>query len=100
MAGLLKLPRAHLEPLQALRYGSEGEKYDAHTDYFDLELYKSQPRMVSMLDGDGSRNRLATLLWYMNDVARGGETFFPRSGGLPHPPDVLCEGHAGQQGMR
>ena len=44
--------------------------------------------------------RQATLLWYMSEVGGGGETFFPRSGGLRHPPDVLCEGGAGWQGMR
>ena len=36
----------------------------------------------------------------MSEVGGGGETFFPRSGGLRHPPDVLCEGGAGWQGMR
>ena len=37
---------------------------------------------------------------YMNEVEDGGETFFPRSGGLSGPLDFLCEGDAGMQGMK
>jgi prolyl 4-hydroxylase len=99
VAAALKIPREHAEPLQVIKYEGGG-KYDAHTDYFNPELYKAQPHMLRMMDGDGSRNRHATLLWYMSDVAEGGETFFPRSGGLAHPPDPRCEGAAGLQGMK
>eukprot|EP01048_Picozoa_sp_COSAG05_P003882 COSAG05_NODE_191_length_14617_cov_90.240736_5_plen_100_part_00 len=37
---------------------------------------------------------------YMTDVPHGGETFFPRSGALSHPPDPRCEDEAGMQGMK
>ena len=40
----------------------------------------------------GYKNRLITVFWYMSDVAKGGETVFPRSGGLPQPRDFKdCE---------
>lgn len=104
-SAVLKLPWKHGEPLQVVRYDAQngstpGGKYDAHSDYFDPELYKTQPHMIEMIDGDGSRNRHATLLWYMTDVHHGGETFFPRSGALGHPPDPRCEDEAGLQGMK
>ena len=38
------------EPLQVLRY-LPGQKYDAHHDYFDPELYKGQPDMQRMVEG-------------------------------------------------
>ena len=37
--------------------------------------------MLATVDFDGSRNRHATLLWYMNVPKAGGETCFPRAGG-------------------
>ena len=45
-----------------------------------------------MIDGKmvGERNRLATLLWYMQVPEQGGETHFPRAGGLPSPQNFLC----------
>lgn len=100
VAAALRLPLSHLEPLQALKY-EVGGKYDAHWDYFDPALYKDQRVIMDMIDGDGSRNRIATVLLYLNDVHNaGGETFFPRAGGLMPPLDVLCEQAAGMQGMK
>ena len=86
---LLNVPESHGEPLQVLRY-EVGQKYDAHHDYFDPELYAGQPHMLEMVEG-GKRNRLATLLWYMQEPSGGGgETHFPRAGGLPVPHSFLC----------
>jgi hypothetical protein len=105
VASVLKLPIPYQEPLQALKYEAGG-KYDAHWDYFDPSLYREQGRIMEMIDQDGSRNRIATMLFYLNDInandanGGGGETFFPRSGGLLAPRDVLCEEHAGTQGMK
>lgn len=98
-ADVLNLPKSHLEPLEALLYGIS-DKLDAHWDYFDRRRYAKQPHMLALTGADGSRNRIATLLWYMNSVFRGGETFFPRAGGLTEPFDVACDGSAGQQGMK
>eukprot|EP01043_Picozoa_sp_COSAG02_P058979 COSAG02_NODE_7433_length_3015_cov_4.222565_2_plen_576_part_00 len=84
---LLRLPESHGEPLQVIRY-KEGEKYGNHHDYFDPELYKEQPGILEMI-ADGDRQRLATLLWYLSVPAAGGETHFPRAGGLSNPPVEL-----------
>ena len=130
-AGVLNLPKSHLEPLEALLYGIS-DRLDAHWDYFDRRRYAKQPHMLALTGADGSRNRIATLLWYplrsyiygifvcricmqmhlcvlyiyigrtryMNSVSGGGETFFPRAGGLVEPSDVACDGSAGRQGMK
>jgi hypothetical protein len=85
---IIRVPELQGEPLQVLRY-LPGQKYDAHHDYFDPELYKGQPEMLKMVEG-GERNRLATLLWYMAAPEEGGETHFPRAGGLSIPPNFKC----------
>jgi prolyl 4-hydroxylase len=99
VAEVIKVSKSHQEPLQVLNY-QKGQKYDTHHDFFDPSVYKNQPDMLAMVDQDGSRNRLATLLWYMSTPEAGGETAFPRAGGLARPPDFRCEGAAGQQGIK
>jgi hypothetical protein len=88
---------------QVLRY-LPGQKYDAHHDYFDPELYKGQPEMLKMVEG-GERNRLATLLWYMAAPEEGGETHFPRAGmpqSVQRRPSTLIVTHlqAASQSLR
>ena len=55
------------EPLQVLRY-LPGQKYDAHHDYFDPELYKGQPDMQRMVEGGETTNaaafRVVSLLFF------------------------------------
>ena len=68
-------------------------------DFFDPELYKGQPEMMRSIE-NGKKNRLATLLWYMNDVEEGGETHFPRAGGTSRPDNFLCVGGAEHKGLR
>jgi len=59
------LPVENGEGLQVLRYNN-GQKYDAHWDYF---FHK---------DGvSNGGNRFATVLMYLTDVEEGGETAFP-----------------------
>jgi len=82
-ASLTRIPKTHQEHTQVLRYG-HSEKYDAHLDYFDAELYKEDPAMQAMIDY-GRRNRLATVFWYLSDVEEGGHTIFPRFNGAPQP---------------
>jgi hypothetical protein len=53
------------EPIQVLRY-EIGQKYDAHFDYFS--------DTVNLRFGG---QRVATVLMYLTDVKRGGETVFP-----------------------
>ena len=53
------------ESMQVLRY-EIGQKYDAHFDYFHDE--------VALKRGG---HRVATVLMYLTDVKKGGETVFP-----------------------
>lgn len=55
------------ESLQVLRYET-GQKYDAHFDYF-------HDRNNLKLGGQ----RVATVLMYLTDVSKGGETVFPNA---------------------
>lgn len=61
------IPAEHGEGLQVLHY-EVGQKYEPHFDYF--------------LDEFNTKNggqRIATLLMYLSDVEKGGETVFPAS---------------------
>ena len=62
----------------------------------DPRLYASNPdhpeaaATLKKIDR-GHRNRLATLVWSLAEPAGGGgETHFPRSGGLPLPATYRC----------
>jgi prolyl 4-hydroxylase len=61
------LPTENGEAIQVLHY-ENGQKYDAHFDYF-------QDKYNQQLGG----HRVATVLMYLSNVARGGETVFPDS---------------------
>lgn len=80
-ASLVRMPRNHQEYAQVLRYGN-GEKYDAHHDYFEPTLYQNDKATLDYIDG-GRKNRMATVFWYLSDVEEGGETVFPRFGLAP-----------------
>lgn len=53
--------------MQILHYGVN-ESYEPHFDY-----YRDNSEVVS------GENRIATILLYLSDVTRGGETVFPNS---------------------
>lgn len=53
------------EDIQVLRY-EYGQKYDAHFDYFSDK--------VNIARGG---HRMATVLMYLSNVEKGGETVFP-----------------------
>lgn len=55
------------EDIQVLRY-EPGQKYEPHYDYFADK--------VNIARGG---HRVATVLMYLTDVAKGGETVFPRA---------------------
>jgi len=77
-SNLSRIPAKHNEYVQLLRYG-EGQFYFSHLDWTDLPLYngqKDQWRRVHY----GHADRLATLFWYLNEVAEGGHTVFPKHG--------------------
>nr|XP_027227836.1 prolyl 4-hydroxylase subunit alpha-2-like [Penaeus vannamei] len=60
------------EDLHVLNYGIGGH-YDAHVDFFDLQS--------KSIDKDPHQgDRLATMLFYLNDVEAGGSTVFPTLG--------------------
>ena len=84
-ASLTRIPRQNQEDVQVLRYGYT-EKYDAHHDFFNPELYQASPGTLQLIE-NGRRNRQATVFWYLSDVAKGGETVFPRFNGAPQPYD-------------
>ncbi|KAH7661871.1 Procollagen-proline dioxygenase protein [Dioscorea alata] len=59
------LPEENGEVLQILHYG-HGEKYDPHLDFF-----------LDKVDPKPSGHRVATVLMYLSNVRKGGETVFP-----------------------
>ncbi|KAF9618277.1 hypothetical protein IFM89_000912 [Coptis chinensis] len=61
------LPKENGEDIQVLRY-EPGQKYDPHYDYFADK--------VNIARGG---HRVATVLMYLTDVAKGGETVFPQA---------------------
>lgn len=82
---LTRIPITHAEYAQVLKYEYMG-RYAAHTDYFDPKDYQHD-KGTMMLTADGVHNRLLTVFMYMSDVEKGGETYFPAHGGMPHPTD-------------
>lgn len=82
--GALTLTRvSQQEYSQVLRY-NVGERYAAHHDFFDVNLYKSNQDIQSMTK-KGLFNRMATVFFYLTTVESGGHTNFPRAGGLSQP---------------
>ena len=73
----------HAEQIQVLRY-MPYEHYTAHHDFFDPGEYSGRDR-----EGGYAHNRLATIFFYLNEPAAGGETGFPRAGKLEQPRDFL-----------
>ncbi|XVF38601.1 hypothetical protein REPUB_Repub20aG0116400 [Reevesia pubescens] len=61
------LPKENGEDMQILRY-EHGQKYDPHYDYFADK--------VNIARGG---HRIATVLMYLTDVTKGGETVFPQA---------------------
>lgn len=61
------LPKENGESIQILHY-EHGQKYEPHYDYFHDKVNQE-------LGG----HRVATVLMYLSDVEKGGETIFPNS---------------------
>ncbi|XP_062214286.1 probable prolyl 4-hydroxylase 6 [Phragmites australis] len=75
------LPEENAESIQVLRY-EIGQKYDAHFDYFhDKNNVKR------------GGHRVATVLMYLTDVKKGGETVFPNAEGghLQHKDETWSD---------
>jgi len=73
IARLLSWPVEHGEGLQVLHY-QPGAEYKPHYDYFDPD----EPGTPTILKRGGQR--LATLVMYLSEPARGGGTTFPDAG--------------------
>lgn len=73
IARLVNWPVDHGEGMQVLHYGT-GAQYKPHYDYFD----PAQPGTASILRRGGQR--VATLVMYLSEPARGGGTTFPDAG--------------------
>lgn len=71
LAALCQWPIDHAEVLQILQY-QKGAEYRAHFDFFPPEDPTSS---LALKDGG---QRVATLIVYLNTVADGGETYFPK----------------------
>ncbi|HEV2112421.1 MAG TPA: 2OG-Fe(II) oxygenase [Gammaproteobacteria bacterium] len=65
IAAIAGLPAEHAEPVGVLRYGP-GQEYRPHFDFYDDAQHEAQ--------------RVSTVFVYLNDVAEGGGTEFPRLG--------------------
>jgi prolyl 4-hydroxylase len=78
LAELFAHPVENGEDLHILRYDIGGE-YRPHYDYFPEEQAGSRHHMSR------GGQRVATVILYLNDVARGGDTTFPDSGLAIHP---------------
>lgn len=73
LAALMQMPVEHGEDIQILRY-EVGQQYKPHQDFFDPNASSA-----SRLLRDGGQ-RVSTLVVYLNEVIRGGETVFPDVG--------------------
>lgn len=73
LAHLLRWPVENGEGLQVLRY-PPGAEYKPHYDYFD----PAEPGTARILQRGGQR--VATVVVYLNEPARGGGTVFPDVG--------------------
>ena len=71
IAELTGIPMERGEGMQVLHY-PEGGEYRPHFDFFPPE----QPGSIGQLQRGGQR--VVTLIVYLNDVAEGGETIFPK----------------------
>ena len=71
MESLTKVPAFLSQGMQVIEYGPN-QHYEGHLDSFPPENYPNQP------DFKNGRNRLITVLFYLNDVEEGGQTCFMR----------------------
>lgn len=66
IAAFALIPEEHGEGIQILHYGI-GQKYEPHFDFF-FDQFNTQ----------NGGQRIATILMYLSDVEKGGETIFPK----------------------
>ena len=71
LASLVGMQAVQAEPISVLRY-LPGEEYKPHYDHFAVD----EQGIPKVQDTNGQR--LVTVFAYLNEVAEGGETDFPR----------------------
>ena len=74
----------HLEPVQITRYEG-GQEYSEHNDCPPLDSSEASAAFLAQ-----GGQRVATVLVYLNDVARGGETSFSKLGYACTPRKGRC----------
>ena len=77
----------HFEPIALTRY-RRGERYTVHHD--GLSLKRDRPGLDAMQFFAQGGQRVATVLCYLNDVAEGGATAFPKLGIEVKPKRGRC----------
>ena len=88
IAAWTHVPESHGEGFQVLRY--EGQEYRPHFDYFHDSVHTER---------DKGGQRVGTVLMYLTDVEKGGETTFPSAQeGERAPSDASRERRQGQGG--
>lgn len=80
------LPKENGEAMQVLHY-ELGQKYEAHFDYFHDKINQAM-----------GGHRIATVLMYLSDVVRGGETVFPNSEARENQPKDDSWSECGKSG--
>ena len=70
IAQLTNTPQEHGEPMQVLRYQLH-EEYQLHYDFFNPHTESGKETLQR------GGQRMATVLMYLQEPLRGGETFFP-----------------------
>jgi len=78
IAHVMGVPVNHGESFQVLHYGHT-EEYQPHYDFFEPATEEEKRNL------EGPGNRMATWLFYLNDVEQGGATYFPKLDLAIHP---------------
>eukprot|EP00899_Mesostigma_viride_P022232 jgi/Mesvir1/3193/Mv16347-RA.3 len=95
VAVLTQIPAEHQEAMQVLKY-EFGQYYHTHRDFF-----KPLPDMgPGDHPGTPGQQRIVTVLMYLSDVAKGGETHFPLAVPMPgYNETATCGGEAQKTGV-
>lgn len=94
IAAVTRIPVNHGEGLQVLRYRG-AQEYRPHFDFFEPDSVESARKI------EVAGNRVGTLIVYLNEVERGGATYFPQLKLAIHPKrySALWFGYLGADGV-
>jgi len=99
-ARFLNVPEGYVETLQVVRY-TLTQEYRRHVDWFPVGKSKLQHPTGKSEFTNIPYQRQTTILVYLNDVARGGETYFPYLGKkiTPRLGTAVCWNNLWPNGM-